>query len=153
MARVALICFTKSGIRQIRISITKETMDKPQAHPVSGPKMAPYTVWNWTMTHETGVVMKLKRLAIVSTNHAPWAWDEVSAAGLEGGFPSVAGSAAEDPPLRARQVPRSISCHRGRLRGGTWSTPPSDHGLHRRMRQAVSAVPLIAPCRSMAWKP
>src|SRR5919109_4321410 len=101
MARVALICFTKSGIRQIRIRITRDTMDRPQAHPVSAPKMAPYTVWNWTMTHETGVVMKLKRLAIVSTNHAPWAWDEVSAAGLGGssedrlpGFASVAGSAA-----------------------------------------------------------
>src|SRR5918996_1369813 len=110
MARVALICFTKSGIRQMRIRITRDTMDRPQAHPVSAPKMAPYTAWNWTMTHETGVVMKLKRLAIVSTNHAPWAWDEVSAAGLEGdsvsSFASVAGSAAEGPPLRARQASR-----------------------------------------------
>src|SRR4051812_44854582 len=151
MARVALICFTKSGIRQMRIRITSDTMDKPQAHPVSGPKRDPYTVWNWTMTQETGVVMKLKKLAIVSTNHAPWAWDGVSAAGLVGACPWVAGSAEEGPPLRARQALRSISCHRGRLRGGTWSTPPSDHGLHRRMRQAVSAVPLTAPCRSMAW--
>src|SRR3712207_1923325 len=93
MARVALICFTKSGIRQIRIRITRDTIDRPQAQPVSGPKMAPYTLWNWTMTQETGVVMKLKRLAIVSTNHAPWAWDGVSAAGLEGVCPSVAEAA------------------------------------------------------------
>src|SRR5437899_117194 len=88
----------------------------PRAWTVSEPKMAPYILWNWTMTQETGVVMKLKRLAIVSTNHAPWAWDEVSAAGLEGWLPSVAVSAAEGPPLRARQASRSISCHRGRLR-------------------------------------
>src|SRR6185436_11837605 len=107
MARVDLICFTKSGIRQIRIRITRDTIDRPQAHPVSGPKMAPYTAWNWTMTQETGVVMKLKRLAIVSTNHAPWAWDGVSAAGLEGA--SVAVSAAEVPPLRVRQASRNIS--------------------------------------------
>lgn len=79
-----MICFTKSGIRQMRMRITRDTMDRPQAHPVSGPKIAPYTVWNWTMTQETGQVIKLKRLAIVSTNHAPWAWGEVSAAGLEG---------------------------------------------------------------------
>jgi hypothetical protein len=46
-------------------------MDKPQAQPVSGPKIFPYTAWNWTMTQETGVVMKLKRPAIVSTNQAP----------------------------------------------------------------------------------
>ena len=39
---------------------------------------------------------------------------------------------------------------RGRVRGGTWSTPPGDQGLHRRMRHAVRAVPLIAPCLSMA---
>ena len=74
----------------------------------------------------------------------------VSAAGPGAVVSPVAGSAAEVPPLRARQALRSNSCHRGRLRCGTWSTPPSDHGLHRRMRQAVSAVPLIAPCRSMA---
>ncbi len=46
-------------------------MDRPQAHPLSGPKIAPYSEWNWTMTHDTGVVIKLNRLAIVSTNQAP----------------------------------------------------------------------------------
>lgn len=71
MFRVDLICFTKSGIRQIRIRTTRDTMDRPQAHPVSSPKSAPYSLWNWTMTHETGVVIKLNRLAIVSTNQAP----------------------------------------------------------------------------------
>ncbi len=71
MFRVDLICFTKSGIRQMRIRTTRDTMDRPQAHPVSGPKIAPYTLWNWTMTQETGQVMKLNRLAIVSTNQAP----------------------------------------------------------------------------------
>ncbi len=35
MFRVALICFTKSGIRQIRISTTSETMDRPHAAPLS----------------------------------------------------------------------------------------------------------------------
>lgn len=71
MPRVALICFTKSGIKQIRIKTTRDTIDRPQAQPLSGPKIAPYRLWNWTMTHETGVVIKLNRLAIVSTNQAP----------------------------------------------------------------------------------
>lgn len=71
MPRVALICFTKSGIRQIRIKTTRDTMDRPQAHPLSAPKIAPYSVWNWTMIHDTGVVIKLNRPAIVSTNQAP----------------------------------------------------------------------------------
>src|SRR3954464_2843006 len=104
MARVDLICFTKSGIRQIRIRITRETIDRPQAHPVSGPKILPYTVWNWTMTRETGVVMQLKSLAIVSATPAPWAWGGVSAAGLEGVCPSAPESAALRPPLRYRQA-------------------------------------------------
>ncbi len=41
MFRVDLICLTNSGIRQIRMSTTRDTMDRPQAHPVSGPKIAP----------------------------------------------------------------------------------------------------------------
>ena len=38
MFRVDLICFTNSGIRQIRIRITSETMDRPQAQPLFGSK-------------------------------------------------------------------------------------------------------------------
>ncbi len=71
MFRIDLICFTKSGIRAMRMTITRDTMDRPQAQPVSGPKIAPYSLWNCTMIHETGPVMKLNRFPIVSTNQAP----------------------------------------------------------------------------------
>ncbi len=39
MFRVDLICFTKSGIRQTRISTTSETMDRPHAAPLFSSKM------------------------------------------------------------------------------------------------------------------
>ncbi|GGQ71110.1 hypothetical protein GCM10010195_28390 [Kitasatospora griseola] len=53
MARVALICFTKSGIRQIRMTTTIITMDRPQAQPPSGSKTWLNSEWNWTMIQDT----------------------------------------------------------------------------------------------------
>ena len=38
MFRVDLICFTNSGIRQIRMRTTSETIDRPQAQPLSSSK-------------------------------------------------------------------------------------------------------------------
>lgn len=55
MFRVDLICFTKSGIRQIRIRTTRQKMDRPQAQPLFSSKTRLNSEWNWTMIQETAV--------------------------------------------------------------------------------------------------
>ncbi len=70
MARVALICFTKSGIRQIRMTTTIEAMARPQAQPPFGSKTWLYSEWNWTMIQDTAVYKGLRKEKV--TGQAPW---------------------------------------------------------------------------------
>jgi hypothetical protein len=54
-ARWLLICFTKSGIKMIRIKITSPTIASDQEIPLSAPKIGDKALCIVTITQETAI--------------------------------------------------------------------------------------------------
>ena len=68
--REALICLTNSGIRMIRMTMTRPTIDSAQVQPdAAGIPIAVSTVWKPTMivatTHSSGARMAQKKLPML----------------------------------------------------------------------------------------